>query len=202
MSRTVGETLRQARVSKDLGLREFAKKLHLNPQALGNIEHNHSLPSDTILAKAADYLGLDFSTLAHQRDNPPSLNPVYSIRFGPCIIHSTKCAAEARVWHSTKGPLFKNDGSTLGEELEKMPREPGCGTCNICKNRENLPRVRYPVPTRRRHQLLQGLRHLDLHDLQRLPRHPHRSSTAAKNQQTTRFAANSARPERKSHPYH
>ena len=133
MSKTVGETLRQTRVSKDLGLREFAKKLHLNPQALGNIEHNHSLPSDTILANAADYLGLDFSTLAHQRDNPPSLNPVYSIRFGPCIVHGTKCAAEARVWHSTKGPLFKNDGSTLGEELEKMPREPGCGTCNICK---------------------------------------------------------------------
>ena len=132
MTTTVGETLRQARVDKRLSLRELAHNLSLHPQHLNDIEHDRSLPSNNTLTKAARHLGLDAAALSRQRDNPPPLTPLYSIRFETCVIHRTECAAQARAWYKAGHLIRKGDRTTLGTRLDNMPAAAGCGSCTVC----------------------------------------------------------------------
>jgi transcriptional regulator with XRE-family HTH domain len=60
---TLGETLRDARVSLSVSLRELAKKLGLAPSYLSDIENDRRVPSEDVLQKLATELELKFDDL-------------------------------------------------------------------------------------------------------------------------------------------
>lgn len=62
-SRTLGETLRDARLALDLGLRELAKEIELTPSYLSDIENDRRVPSEDVLGQFAKRLNLSFDEL-------------------------------------------------------------------------------------------------------------------------------------------
>jgi transcriptional regulator with XRE-family HTH domain len=60
---TLGEHLRQARLDKDLGLRELAKELGITPSYLSDIESDRRVPSEDVLRVMSERLDLDFDEL-------------------------------------------------------------------------------------------------------------------------------------------
>lgn len=60
---TLGEHLRQARLGKDLGLRELAKELGITPSYLSDIESDRRVPSEEVLLAISERLELDFDEL-------------------------------------------------------------------------------------------------------------------------------------------
>ena len=63
MARTLGARIREARVAKDFGLRELAKKLDISPTHLSDIENSRRVPSEDLLKALAKHLNLDFDEL-------------------------------------------------------------------------------------------------------------------------------------------
>jgi transcriptional regulator with XRE-family HTH domain len=59
----LGDTIREARVRKDLSLRELARKLDVTPSYLSDIENNRRVPAEDLLRKISKELGLDFDDL-------------------------------------------------------------------------------------------------------------------------------------------
>jgi transcriptional regulator with XRE-family HTH domain len=62
-AKTLGDVLRQARLDKDLGLRELARHLDKSPSYISDIENDRRVPSEEVLAALAKLLGLDFEQL-------------------------------------------------------------------------------------------------------------------------------------------
>lgn len=62
-AKTLGDTLREARLDKHLGLRELARHLDKSPSYLSDIENDRRVPSEEVLAELAKLLGLDFEQL-------------------------------------------------------------------------------------------------------------------------------------------
>lgn len=60
---TLGEHLRQARLDRDLGLRELAKELDITPSYLSDIENDRRVPSEEVLRAISARLKLDFDEL-------------------------------------------------------------------------------------------------------------------------------------------
>lgn len=60
---TLGEVLRDARVSLDISLRELAKRLDLAPSYLSDIENDRRVPSEEVLQNLARELKLKFDDL-------------------------------------------------------------------------------------------------------------------------------------------
>lgn len=65
----IGEQLRDARVGAGLSLRETARRAHLNPGYLSQIEHGTRLPSAQVLAALARVLALDLAALSAEAVN-------------------------------------------------------------------------------------------------------------------------------------
>ncbi len=57
--KSLGDRIKEARVEARLTLRGMAKVLGLSPSYLNDIEYNRRTPSDDVLQKIADLLGLD-----------------------------------------------------------------------------------------------------------------------------------------------
>jgi transcriptional regulator with XRE-family HTH domain len=60
-----GETIKQARTEAQLGLREAALMLQINPGYLSNLENNatKAMPSDEVIKKLSKLLKLDYENL-------------------------------------------------------------------------------------------------------------------------------------------
>src|SRR2546425_11264362 len=61
--KTLGATIRELRDSRDLSLREFAKKLSVSPAHVSDIEKDRRNPSDALLKEIARLLGVHFEDL-------------------------------------------------------------------------------------------------------------------------------------------
>lgn len=61
--KTLGDTLRDARVALDLSLREVARQAKIAPSYLSDIENDRRVPSEELLGKLASLLKLDFDEL-------------------------------------------------------------------------------------------------------------------------------------------
>lgn len=61
--RTLGEVLRDARVAKDLKLRELARRLQIAPSYLSDIENDRRIPSEELIQPMAQQLDLSFDEL-------------------------------------------------------------------------------------------------------------------------------------------
>ena len=62
-TKTLGDALREARIDKDIGLREIARQLEKSPSYISDIENDRRVPSEEVLAALARILGLDFENL-------------------------------------------------------------------------------------------------------------------------------------------
>jgi transcriptional regulator with XRE-family HTH domain len=60
---SVGEIIREARVSQGLKLRELAKRMDIAPSYLSDIENERRVPSEELIRKIASHLSLDFDDL-------------------------------------------------------------------------------------------------------------------------------------------
>jgi transcriptional regulator with XRE-family HTH domain len=61
--RTLGEIIRETRVDQKRGLRDLARSLAITPSYLSDIEYDRRIPSEDVLQKIADLLGLKFDDL-------------------------------------------------------------------------------------------------------------------------------------------
>lgn len=60
---TLGDLVREARVRKELGLRELARRLKKTPSYLSDIENDRRVPAEDMLRDLARLLELDFDDL-------------------------------------------------------------------------------------------------------------------------------------------
>ena len=60
---TLGETLRRARLDKDLGLRQLARTIKKTPSYLSDIENDRRVPAEDVLEDLAKELDLTFEQL-------------------------------------------------------------------------------------------------------------------------------------------
>jgi transcriptional regulator with XRE-family HTH domain len=60
---SLGETIRQRRISQDITLRELARRLDLTPSYLSDIENDRRVPAEDVLARIAGLLDLSFDEL-------------------------------------------------------------------------------------------------------------------------------------------
>lgn len=63
MSSSLGDQIREARVSADLTLRELARRLDRAPSYINDIEHNRRIPSEEVINDIAAALQLDADRL-------------------------------------------------------------------------------------------------------------------------------------------
>ncbi len=61
--KTLGETIREARLKLDITLREFARRLGLAPSYISDVETDRRVPSEEVLKKMARILRLDVHEL-------------------------------------------------------------------------------------------------------------------------------------------
>lgn len=60
---TLGQTLRDARVAKGLGLREVARRVNLTPSYISDIENDRRVPAEDALRKLGGEVDLSFDYL-------------------------------------------------------------------------------------------------------------------------------------------
>jgi transcriptional regulator with XRE-family HTH domain len=61
--KTLGNSIREARISKGLGLRELARRIEKTPSYLSDIENDRRVPAEDVLRTIARHLELDFDDL-------------------------------------------------------------------------------------------------------------------------------------------
>jgi transcriptional regulator with XRE-family HTH domain len=89
MKQTLGQKIRELRESKDLSLREFAKRLQTSAAHISDIELGRRYPSEQLLTRMAKTLGTDFDELDRFDFRPPvedikrmsEANPAYGFAF-------------------------------------------------------------------------------------------------------------------------
>jgi transcriptional regulator with XRE-family HTH domain len=69
--KTLGQRIRELRETKDLSLRELAKKLEVSAAFLSDVELGRRFPSDDVLAKMAKILAVPASELKAHDARPP-----------------------------------------------------------------------------------------------------------------------------------
>jgi transcriptional regulator with XRE-family HTH domain len=62
-TRTFGDWIREARVARDLSLRELARLLKIAPSYLSDIENGRRIPSEEVTRELSRVLELDFDEL-------------------------------------------------------------------------------------------------------------------------------------------
>ncbi len=85
--KTFGERIRELRDEKDISLRELAKRLEISAAFLSDVELGRRYPSDKVLVKIAEALGVSFEDIRGYDTRAPieelkrltSANPVYGI---------------------------------------------------------------------------------------------------------------------------
>jgi transcriptional regulator with XRE-family HTH domain len=104
---TLGDVIRKARVATDQSLREFARAVGITPSYQSDIENDRRVPSEDVLKKIADLLGLNYEELM-----------ALAGRFG-------EDASRYLRRHPTAGALFRKLSETNAPEdvLRKMLRE-------------------------------------------------------------------------------
>jgi transcriptional regulator with XRE-family HTH domain len=72
-AKTLGEFIRAKRDEADLSLRELARELDITPPFLSDIELGKRYPSEPVMAKLADFFGVEIDELK-QYDHRESLS--------------------------------------------------------------------------------------------------------------------------------
>ena len=62
-NQTLGEIIREARIAKEMSLREATKLLGITPSYLSDIENDRRVPAEEVLRNIAKLLDLDFDHL-------------------------------------------------------------------------------------------------------------------------------------------
>ena len=62
-TRTFGDLIREARVARDLSLRELARQLNIAPSYLSDIENGRRIPSEEVTRALCQVLELNFDEL-------------------------------------------------------------------------------------------------------------------------------------------
>jgi transcriptional regulator with XRE-family HTH domain len=60
---SLGETIRTARTTRDMKLRELARRVELTPSYISDIENDRRTPSEEVLRRIAGELGIDFEEI-------------------------------------------------------------------------------------------------------------------------------------------
>lgn len=63
IERSLGDRIRDARVSQGLALRELARRIGIAPSYLSDIEYDRRTPSEEVLGAICSELDLDFDTM-------------------------------------------------------------------------------------------------------------------------------------------
>jgi transcriptional regulator with XRE-family HTH domain len=63
LTATLGQTIREARLGRELSLRALADLLGRSPSYLNDIEHNRRVPSEAVIEALAEALDLDADSL-------------------------------------------------------------------------------------------------------------------------------------------
>ena len=61
--RSLGERVRDARLGRQLGVREFARQLEITPSYLSDIEADRRAPAETLMHTLSDALSLEFDQM-------------------------------------------------------------------------------------------------------------------------------------------
>lgn len=69
--KTLGERIRELREKQDLSVRELAKRIHVSPPFLSDVELGRRHPSDEVLGKLAKELGTTVADLQKHDARPP-----------------------------------------------------------------------------------------------------------------------------------
>lgn len=89
MTKTLGQLIRELRERKDLSLREFAGKLDVSAPFLSDIELGKRNPSNKVLSRIAQLLGISVEELRRHDTRPPveelrrlaTADPSYGLAF-------------------------------------------------------------------------------------------------------------------------
>ena len=89
MTKTLGQLIRELREQKDLSLREFAEKLGVSAPFLSDIELGKRNPSNKVLSRIAQMLGISVEELRKYDTRPPveelrrltTADPSYGLAF-------------------------------------------------------------------------------------------------------------------------
>lgn len=111
MKKTLGDRIRELREARDLSLREFARKLgNISPAHISDIENSRRNPSDDLLQKIADVLGVEFAELRAFDTRLPVEELRRAMRHDPALGFALRKLAESKVsssdilkWAEKKG---------------------------------------------------------------------------------------------------
>lgn len=92
----IGETIREARKAKSLGLREVARQMEFTPSYLSDIEHDRRVPAEDVLHRLAALLGLDGGELMVQAGRLGAECEAY-IKRQPEAMRLIRCIAQANL---------------------------------------------------------------------------------------------------------
>jgi transcriptional regulator with XRE-family HTH domain len=112
---TLGATLTDARVSKDLSLRELARKLDLAPSYVSDVEMDKRTPSEEVLRRWAKLLALDVDRLLALAGRMPAETERY-LRREP--------AAGALFRRLSKENLSEEQLRQLNRQIDRLTKKP------------------------------------------------------------------------------
>jgi transcriptional regulator with XRE-family HTH domain len=95
---TLGKRIRELRDQSDLSLREFARKLgDISPAHVSDIENGRRNPSDDLLRKMAQVLGVSFEELNKLDDRLPLEELRRAMRQDPALGFALRKVTEGKV---------------------------------------------------------------------------------------------------------
>jgi len=109
---TLGDFIRSARVAADLSLRELARRIAKTPSYLSDIENDRRVPSEDVLAKIADAIGVPFEDLV-----------VRAGRVGEAVQRLVRRSPEAVRLFRTAPDLNEDDLKKLRKQAERMAQK-------------------------------------------------------------------------------
>ena len=93
----LGAFVRRLREEKDFSLREFAKKLEVTPPFISDIELGRRHPSDEVLVKIAQLLGVKAEEL-RARDTRPPIDEIKRItQSDPAFAHAFRTMIDKKI---------------------------------------------------------------------------------------------------------
>lgn len=113
MIKTFGDFVREKRDALDMSLREFAKKLgDISPAHISDIENGRRYPSDELLGKMSQLLGVSVAELQKHDARPPVEELKRMVQKDPTYGFALRRIAETKI-----------DPNELLKFIEKKPKK-------------------------------------------------------------------------------
>lgn len=112
---TLGAFIRKLREEKDLSLREFAKKLDVTPPFVSDIELGRRHPSEEVLVKIGQILGVGVDEL-RARDTRPPIDEIKRItQSDPAFAHAFRTVIDKKITAEDLLDLARRKGEKSGK---------------------------------------------------------------------------------------